>query len=320
MAECNTCEDRNPTTPTYSKAVPVVNENCETCSQSGYSFYILGTPDTEGSNKPIVITGTDPIEVEDLSNSIENRFNVKYSPPVQLTAALSLVAKDSGGVQLNNLILKGKVVDSVELSWTYSRPADIASQSLTNDGGLAVPSLDPLDNSYTYPAGQAITDDVEFTLDGDDGKGNNPESTAQDTAKILFGNYRGWGVGVRRDTGSYTKAQMISFIESLIQGAGTVEIDTDRLKSELVGEGATTNDYFYYFYPKSWGFAKFFQNGFNGGFKRLASVGGTIVSASLDSLEAGEEDILISNGLTSEAFYIFQTANGAAENQIFEVK
>jgi hypothetical protein len=314
MAECTDCEERNPVIPTYSKAVPFVNENCGDCDDNA----LFSPPEFGANGKPTIVTGIEPIEVDDQTDSLAYKFVTRYSPIAQLTVALTLVAKDSLDAVLSGIILLGKVVATVELSWVYNRPTEIASQTLTNDGGINEPTLLPDAVVFDYLS-QAIGTNVDFTIAGDDGLAF-PTSLAEETKSIVFGNYRTFGEGARRDLGSTSATNMKSFIDGLIGGAGTIEKTTTRVKNPLIGEGLTVNDFFYYAYPKSWGFATFFQNGFPGGFKRLANVAGTIEVASLDSLEAGELDLLIDNGIAEESFYVYQSTNGFAEGAEFEVR
>lgn len=315
MAEnCKDCEERNPVIPTYSKAVPFVNENCGSCDDGGSIF---NPPSVGGSGGgiPTIVTGISPIEVDDLSDSLAYKFQTRYAPVADLSVALTLL--DVADAPFDPVILFGIIIDTIKLSWVYNRPSDIQTQTLTNNGGINAPTLLPTDNSYIYNS-LSLGSSVNFTISGDDGQAL-PTSLASDTEGVVFGNYRTWGVGARKDLGSTLATEMIAFIEGLIGGAGTIELTTTRKKNPLIGEGATVNDYFYYAYPKDWGFATFLQNGFPGGFKRLANVGGTMIVASNDSLEAGELDLAVSNGVASQSYFVYQTTNGLAQGAEFEV-
>lgn len=311
MAEYTDCVERNPVIPTYSKVAPTVDENCVSCGQNS----IFELPEGSASGKPTIVTGVSPIEVDDLTDSLAYKFQTRYSPIVQLSVALTLL--DKLDAPFPAITLFGTSYDEVRVSWLYNRVGDVQAQSLTNDGGLSPPTLAPLDVSHVYQ-GLNLEDTIKFTIAGDDQQGL-PTSTASDNESIVFGNYRVWGEGLRKDLGSTTATEMITFIESLISGSGK-ELTTTRKKNPLTGEGNTVDDYFYYAYPAAWGFATFFQNNNPGGFKRLANVGGTMVVASLDSLEAGELSLSVSNGLGSEAFYVYQTTNGFAVGAEFDVR
>jgi hypothetical protein len=100
---------------------------------------------------------------------------------------------------------------------------------------------------------------------------------------------------------------------------GTKEKTTTRVKSPLTSDASGGTQYFYYLYPKQWGFATFYQNGVPGGFKRLKNVGGVISVGSFASEDAGEEDILISNGVGTEAFYVYQSGAGDTNGALFDV-
>jgi len=311
MAICPTCAERNPATITYSKAVPIVNANC---SQCGSSFFIPGV-DSGSNGKSTEIIEGDQISVTDLSDSLVDRFLVSFDPHVAMTVALSLVAKASA-VPQGSIVLFGTVIDEVNLTWVYSKPAEVTANDLTNDGGLSVPTLLLTDVAYNYTV-QNIQSDVEFTITGNDGAGQ-PDSIGVDTESIIFGNYRGWGKGVRLDTGSTPIATLITFIEGLIAGAGTKELTTTRVKSPLTAEGVVL-EHFYYFFPKSWGFAIFTQNGIPGGMKRLGLVSGNATVVPLDSYDGGESDIMIDNGLSAEAFHVYQSTSDNIVGAVFAV-
>lgn len=312
MPNCPTCEERNPATIEYSKAVPIVNANCTTC---GVPFKIPNVASSGSGGLPTNIVAGDQIAVADISDSTKFEFVVAFDPDIAMTAVLTLVAKVSTVVQ-GALVLFGKIVDEVNLSWVYSKPNDVDSQTLENDGGLTEPALGPLDVTEDYTL-QNIQSDVEFTISGDDGNGK-PESIGVDVKSVSFGNYRGWGDGARLDSGATTTAQMITFIEGLISGGGSKEISTTRVKAALTASGGNL-EHFYYFFPKDWGFAIFTQNGIPGGMKRLGAVGGLIQDVPLASYEGGEQEIQINNGEAAAAFHIYQSPSDNINGAVFDV-
>jgi hypothetical protein len=307
MAEnCTDCDERTPVVPTYSKAVPILNDNCGDCDEDNAIF----TPPlgSSGSGKTTEISAGDSISVDSSgSDSLVDRFVIAYAPAVQLSVVLTL--KDVGDAAFAPVILNGTIVAVVKLSWVYNRPSDIASQTLLNDGGLTPPSLGTQDVSFNYLA-ESIGSNITFTVTGDDGQAL-PTSIGLATGSLTFGNYRTWGVGARKDQGATTATAMVTFIEGLMVVSDHRDLTTNRVKT-LTGEGATVYDYDYYAYPAAWGFATFLQNGNPGGWKRLADVAGTIVVASGDSLEAGENPLMIDNGLTSESYFVYQSGAGQA--------
>ncbi len=311
MPPCPNCLERNPATITYSKAVPLINVNCSEC---GSPFFIPSVA-SSGNGKTTEIIEGSQISVNDISDSLVDRFIVAFDPHIAMTVALTMVPK-ALTVPQGSIILFGTVIDEVNLSWVYSKPADVSAQDLTNDGGLSVPTLTLIAVTYDY-TGQNIQADVQFTITGNDGLGL-PESIGTDIKSIAFGNYRGWGKGVRLDSGSEAVATLITFIEGLIAGAGTKELTTTRSKSPLTGEGVVL-EHFYYFFPKAWGFAIFTQNGIPGGMKRLGNVGGLVTVVPLDAYDGGESDILIDNGLSAEAFHIYQSTSDNIVGAVFAV-
>lgn len=305
--DCATCEERNPQPRNYSKAAPTVNENCIGCDPA--DFIDTGG----GAGKTTELIAGDQIGIQDISDALTDRFIVSFVPFVDLTVSLNLTALASGEIK-TNLVLFGTVITQVDLTWTYNKA--VVSQSLSNNGDITNPSIEVGDRDATYPS-QGITNDVRFTISGDDGEGQ-PGSTASASQDILFGNYRVWGKGPRYDNGTTPLATLQSFIEGLIAINGTKEITTTRVKSGLVGEGGTL-EFFYYAYPARFGLATFLQNGIPGGYKRLGNFGGTIQVATFDSIDGGESDINISNGLDSEPFYVYQSGADNINGAVFDV-
>jgi hypothetical protein len=316
MAEdCKDCTDRTPVLPKYSKAVPFVNPNCESCDNG--SIY---TPPGGGfgGKSTELIEGTD-IDIQDISDTLVDRFIISYDPQVNLTVGLQLEKRFNGNILSDPILILGVVVDEVNLVWAYNRNNDVVAQELSSP--LVDPVIGATLRAYQY-IGVIITQTTAFRITGDDGEGvAGSEATA--SRSVLFGNYRCWGVGVRRDLGFTTVANMTSFLESLIGGLGTKETTNTRAKDNLVGEGGN-DQYFYYFYPKSFdggdSFATFLQYGNPGGFKRLGRVGGIMEVVPLDSYGGGETDLLISNGVESEAYFVYQSTNGNINGAQIEVQ
>lgn len=310
MADC----EQNPAIPVYIQNPPLIQENCSQGCDPNSNFYV--SPSGFGKTTEI-IAGTN-ISVVDISDALVDRFIVNVIPTVQLTVDMTLVAKESSVVKTNP-VLYGTVIDEVLLDWTYNNTELTLSQTLTNDGGLTPPVLDYDDISHSY-TGQSIQADIDFTIDGDDGLGNGSLSEASETEGIVFGNYRVWGVGERYDYDKdsipnlHTYAELVTFLEDLLTTSGTKELTTTRVKT-VYGEG-TTLEHFYYFYPKSWGFATFTKYNFEGGFLRLKrnATDGIEPATNFGSLDAGEQDILIDNGLAEEAFMVYMSLNDAIED------
>ena len=83
------------------------------------------------------------------------------------------------------------------------------------------------------------------------------------------------------------------------------------LKTNLYGEGGNL-EHFYYFYPKRWGFATFTKNNFvGGGFKRLKRNASNKIepATDFDAYDAGEQDIMIDNGVATDAFLVYMSVN-----------
>jgi hypothetical protein len=310
MADC----EQNPVIPVYVQNPPLVNENCESCGDPNQGFYESGV--NYGKTTEL-IAGTN-ITIVDISDSNVDRFIVNAVAAEQLTVALTLTAKAASVVKTNP-VLFGTIIDEVQLDWAYNNA--IASQNLTNNGGITPPILAPADVQHIY-TGQAITDGITFTIAGDDGLGNGSISQAQDSRSITFGNYRVWGVGERYDYDKdnipnlHPYSALKTFLEDLITSSGTKELSTTRVKT-IYGEGGTL-EHFYYFYPKSWGYATFTKNNFQGGFLRLKRNASNEIepATNFSSADAGEQDILISNGLDEEPFMVYMSLNDAIDDPV----
>jgi len=253
------------------------------------------------------------IQITDISDTIVDRFIIDHIPAEQLTVGLTLTAKESGA-EYSNPILWGRSIDTIQLDWAYNHI--ITSQTLTNNGGLTPPSLDSDDVQHIY-TGQAIQNqDIDFTIAGNDGLGFDPESLASDTEGLEFGNYRVWGVGERYDydrdsaPDKHAYSALQTFLEDLLTTNGTKELKTTRLKTDLFAEGGEL-EHFYYFYPKSWGFATFTKYNFTGGFVRLKRNASDEIEAAtnFDSYDSGEQDIMVDNGIMEDAFLVYMSLN-----------
>lgn len=312
MANCPTCEERNPATIEYSKAKPLSTANCDSCDSP---FFIPDVNSSGGSSLPHEIIAGDQISVAEIGGSSQQVTVVAYDPDLPMTAILTLVAQVASVVQ-GAIVLFGKVVDEVNLSWAYSKPNEVSSQTLENDGGLSEPALGPNETVHDYTL-QAIQANVEFTITGDDGEAK-PDSIGIDKKSVTFGNYKWWGDGARLDSGSTSTGALVTFIEGLLAGAGEENIDVDRIKASLVASGGNL-EHFFYFFPKDWGFAIFTQNGIPGGMKRLGAVGGLIQDVPLTSYEGGEQEIQINNGEAADAYHIYMSPSDNINGAIFDV-
>jgi len=310
------CSEQNPVTPVFSRARPVSNENCiGSCGDPNGDEAIYTPP--EVPQKDVIILPGFRINVTDLSDSATWKYLIDYAPYTALSVALTLQAYE--GVTLKtNPVLDGTVIDRVFLQWAYNK--SVASQQLTNNGGILPPTLVPSDTEYDY-TGQTIESAIAFTIQGNDGAGESG-SVANDTKSITFGNYRTWGVGDRSDL--YTAATFKTFLEDLIANSGTKELTTVRLKNALDGEG-DPGEYMYYLYPKSWGYARFFQYNNEGGWVRVyKDSNGDLqtVSPGVESEQVGEQEILVSNGLVERAMRVYRSLNDnqGANVEPFEIR
>lgn len=244
------------------------------------------------SGKVVEVQAGPGILVDDLSDADTWRHRVTRVDIVALTAALTLVAKASDVVK-SSPVLKGTVIDEVELSWTYNKAVTV--QTLVNGGGLLAPSLALATRAHEY-TGQAITSNITFTLEGNDGEGHSG-SIASDAESITFGNYMWLGHGASKLNSS--AASLEAFIESL----ATSTIKTARAHSYFATGGS--NEKHFVAYPKAWGLATFTKGIFSGGYVRLKNVAGTLVS---DIGEGTEIDIAFTNSAGhSEAYYIYES-------------
>lgn len=247
---------------------------------------------SEVQSKNVVLVEGQDIDIEDLSNSQEIKYQISYDPYIFLSATLVLTARSSG-LNQSQPILKGTTVDEVDLSWIYNKP--VTAQSLLNTLGLADPLLLAPARSFTY-IGQTITEDIAFTLTGDDGTSRDG-GVINLASKIVFGNYFAQAVS-KNLTGALS-----SSLQALFDGA-TRTAQTSR-SGQFFPQGIQ-NEHDIIFWPASWGLGTFTKGIFEGGFVRLKSVGGALQQ----NLNPGdiEADISLSNGNGfTEPYYVYQS-------------
>jgi hypothetical protein len=277
---------QNPQTPTYAKTIPKSG-----CSPQGFNkFYI---PSWVDQIKPVEVTTTDPqLSVVDNSNQNKYSFDVAFLPYTPLSGQISIVAQQSS-VPVAIPVLAGETVDEVILVWSYNN--NVVSQDLVSDDvGITDPTLGFTERLYDYTS-LSITADTIFTLDADDGDGQ-PESVLQLIASLLFGNYYYYGDGASLIGTSAAGVQ--AFLDGINK---TIEADNTNSLFATGGE----DEHFFFAFPKSYGLPTTIKKGFfEGGYARLANVGGNIkVFETGDS----ENDIFINNGNVSVAYYLYMS-------------
>jgi hypothetical protein len=242
--------------------------------------------------KDVVLVQGPGILIEDLSDANKYKFKFSTKEVVALTVALTLIAK-AAGVTKSSPILKGTVIDELNLTWVYN--ASIVSQTLSNTGGLAAPSLGNNDFSYNY-TGQNITSGLSLTIQGNDGL-SQPGSIASDTESISFGNYMLLGAGTSKIN------QATSGLEAFLE-AMTPVIKTSRTHTYFATGGV--NQKHFVAYPKAFGLGTFTKGIFTGGYIRLKNVAGTL-KAELGIGDV-ESDIIITNSAGyAEAYYVYES-------------
>jgi len=242
-----------------------------------------------GGGKVVELIPQPNILVNDISDADTYRFELSTYDYLALIATLGLTAK-AAGVTKSMPILKGTVIDRVELTFAYNKV--IVSQTLTNSGGLSVPGLAQSDVGYNYVA-QSISSNMSFTLTGNDGQGQ-PGSIDADVQSIAFGNLMWLGYGASKIGAS--AASMEAFIEAL----ETSVVKTARAHTYFATGGA--NQKHFVAYPKAWGLATFTKGIFSGGYVRLMKVGSTM------ELTGSESDLVITNSAGySEPYYVYES-------------
>lgn len=292
----------NPVTPIYAKSIP------KTGCGLARSYNMLYIPSFVNLIKDVEVTTNDPqIRIIDNSNSVKDSFEIDFSPKEDLTGVLAMVLKESDTV-VAAPVLKGRTIDEVNLSWTWNK--DISQQILsTDDVEITNPTLSIADRSYDY-TGESITENTVINLQGNDGSGLDG-AIANLAQTVRFGNYYYRGHGASLFNGAVSAVQ--AFLDSLSKS-----IETSKVKN-LFGTGGN-QEFFFFAYPKSLGLPSDIKKGiFSGGYVRLINVAGSLKT----SLGDGETelDITVSNGLTSEAYYLFQSLydNQNDPNQPIEI-
>lgn len=274
--------------PQYAPNMPIPNL-CEPC---GCNEFPIVDPVSVNGKSTVVLAGAG-IAVADLSDANSYRFQVSRTEILNLITGLSLIAKELG-VTRTSPILKGTVIDVIELDWTYNK--SISSQALTNSGGLTPPTLLISDTSHDYVS-QTITSNINFTITGNDGLGL-PGSIATDTKGITFGDLMWLGYGPTKINTTSTT------IESFIESLQTSVILTSRVYSYFATGGI--NQKHFVAYPKVFGLGTFTKGIFSGGYIRLKKVGTTLKDVLGDT--DVESDIVITNSKGyAEAYYIYES-------------
>jgi hypothetical protein len=161
-----------------------------------------------------------------------------------------------------------------------------------------------------------LNTDIDFTLFGNTGEGI-PEATDSDIKSITYGNYALQGFTVRYDTGG-AYADIKTFLDGLAASPSNRILTTTRVRN-ITGQGAVL-EHSYYAYPVRFGFATFLQNGIPGGWKRLKRIAGDIMTtATFDSVDGDELDILVDNEVSEEAFYVYQSTSDNISGALFAV-
>lgn len=277
----------SPETIVYARALP--NSDCG--GGQNNSFYNLPI---DPNSRIVEINTLDPqLVINDLSDSNKWKFNIDFLPYSALAAIASMVPY-ANDVAKPNPTLLGETIDRVDLTWEFSN--DVTSQVLTSDdGSITHPTLDTEDESHSY-TGLSITENTEFYLNGNDGKGLEG-STLQIIFKLLFGNYFYYG------NSTSLLNQATSGLQAILGGMNK-DIAVS-LEKDLYATGEA-NKHFFFAYPKRFGLPDSIKKGeMTGGYMRLKNVAGTLKSELIGG--DTESDISISNGLASEAYYVFMS-------------
>jgi hypothetical protein len=274
--------------PNYSRAKPPYLDGTYEQPTTEIGGDVIITGGSSGGGKPLELIEGTSMKIEDQSNSQVNRFIISYDPYIDPEVALTLVAKESG-VARTNPVLKGTVIDAIELDWTVSK--DVTTQELTNSGGLVPPDLEEDTRSYDY-TGVAVSANVTLTVTVGDGTG-----TDSDAKSIVFGNNIALGAAVDMSGGP------LSALVTAFAGMTKV-IKTSRVHTYFATGGV--NQKHYVFIPKSFGDATFTKGIFTGGYVRLKNVSNVL---KIDLLEGDvESDINFANSKGfSEAYNVYMS-------------
>ena len=278
----------NPETIVYAKDRPT--SSCACGCESDNDFYNFPV---DPNARIVEIAPSHPqILITDQSSSQKWKFNIGFLPHEALDGTIVLVPKASD-VTKPNPVLKGETIDEIDINWDWNN--QVISQDLNNDGGVTNPALDTADRTVNI-TGLSITENTEFTLDGDDGL-SLTGSTKQQSITMAFGNYFYYGHGASK-LGAAT-----SGLQAFLGGLNK-EIVVAK-ENEVLATGVA-NEHFFFAYPKAYGLPSEIRKGLlSGGYIRLKNVSGTLVETIPDG--QSESDIIISNGLASEAYYVFQS-------------
>lgn len=283
----------SPEIPDYAPQPPPENDNCGCSGCGSVPFY---TPPNVSQGKPVEILAGTGISVEDLSDINTYRFRINQLIYEALTVNMSAAVPYISGVNalLNGLVLFGRIVDRVDLSWAYNK--SIINQTLSS----SIPAFDPIELNFDdfdeSLTGLSVDVDRSFTITGNDGS-LLPGGIQADTEWVRFGNYARWGFGADFILG------LASGMQGLFNGlAGSINTNT-RNRSFFATGGV--NQHCFYFYPARFGEATFTKGIFVGGFIRLKNVDGTLY----DTIPDGETEdpITINNGYASEEYYVYQS-------------
>ena len=108
------------------------------CSDKKYFGNMIPITGGPTGQKDVVLVAGTGIQIQDQSDINQWKFKFSTKTLVNLTADLVLIAK-SAGVVKTSPILKGTVIDRLELSWTYNK--NVVSQTLSNTASLTPPGL-----------------------------------------------------------------------------------------------------------------------------------------------------------------------------------
>lgn len=282
MADCN-----NPQTPAYNKLNPAaIDPNCG--GGGGANIILPPTGGGGGGKSAEVLAGTD-IAVQDISDSLVDRFVVNYAPYTDVIVDLTLTPK-ALGVDKTAPILKGTTIDEVLAEWSYNPETDplIINQLLTNDFLATDPILGAGDRNATY-SGEAITENKWINIQGSDGRTNDSNQKT-----ILFGNYLSVGV-----TTPSLEFQDPLLAQTVFDGLPDQRRTTTQANQAFNAFGtADPPQYMIIAYPKHYGTSIFTKGTFAGGYIRMIrTLRGGIPTwvTSLDIAEV-EIDVDIDNG------------------------
>ena len=277
-----------PINPYYPKS-PFFDKTCRNYNNDG--FY---NPEWAQKIEDVEVKSSDPqISVSKTVEGNKETFMIDFSPylPPEITMAIVPVV---GGQTKPNPLLLGETVDEIRLTWALNKA--IGSQTLSNNGGLTPPSRAPEDRSFTYTA-QSVEADIQCTISADDDSWmENSVVTAIST--LSFGNYYYSG-----NTANLNGLAIASL--QAILDAFNKDIASIKAKTMFATGGA--NQHFVFAYPKRFGLLTTIKKGiFQGGYVRMKNVAGVLYETVPDG--GSEIDISISNGLQTEAYYVYMSS------------